>query len=140
VISERVRVMKNRALEFLNLSKELSERGLEDLSSFHAHQACQLRLKASILRIHGDIPRIHGIRELIGILAKILDELDRKSESKSLINFSRDHRDALIDLEDAYTRSRYAVEGFTKEVVKEMIEAAEELFKLLDEVEKNVLG
>jgi gamma-glutamylcyclotransferase (GGCT)/AIG2-like uncharacterized protein YtfP len=59
VISERARIMKNRALEFLNLSKELSG---------------------------------------------------------------------------------YAVEGFTKEVVREMIEAAEELFKLLDEVEKNVLG
>jgi len=73
VISERVRIMKNRALEFLNLSKELSEGGLEDISSFHVHQACQLRLKASILRIRGDIPRIRGIRELIGILAKILD-------------------------------------------------------------------
>jgi HEPN domain-containing protein len=140
VISERVGAMKRRAFEFLNLSKELLERGLEDISSFHVHQACQLRLKASILRIRGEIPRIHGVRELIGILAKILEELDRKDESRSLTNFTRDHRDVLIDLDDAYTTSRYAVGGLAKEAVREMIGVAEELFRLLDEVERNVLG
>lgn len=138
--SERVNVMKKRALEFLILSKELLSRGLLDLSSFNLHQACQMRIKASILRLTGEFPRIHGIRELMGILARKVEEMGHEDQSKSLVEFARKHRDVLMDIEEAYTRSRYDVAGFTRGSLEEMIGTAEALFKLLDEVEKDVLG
>ena len=70
---ERVNVIKDRAYAFLNLAKELINRRL-DISSFNIHQACQLRIKASLLRFTGEIPRVHSIRELLGILAKKLED------------------------------------------------------------------
>ena len=56
------------------------------------------------------------------------------------MNFVRKQRDTLIDIELAYIESRYGMEITTRSVVEEMLKVAEELFKLLDEIEERVLG
>ena len=56
------------------------------------------------------------------------------------MDFVRRRRDALIDIEAAYIESRYSVGPIAKGIVEEMLRVAEELFKLLDEVEEHVLG
>lgn len=137
---ERVEAIKRRARVFLELAKELLTRNILDIASFNIHQACQLRLKATLLRLRGTIPRIHGIRELIGLLTNTLDELEFKHVAEKIRKFVREHRETLIDIESAYTESRYSIAVPTANSVKNMFEIAEKLFKLLDEVEENVLG
>jgi len=137
---EIVEIIKRRAEAFLSLGRELMERGMLDLASFNIHQACQLRIKATTLRLFGEIPKIHGIRELLGILAKKLEEIGWPSESSSVVNFVRQHRDSLTDLESAYTGSRCGLLTYTRNELNEMVDTALKMFSLLDGVEKDVLG
>ena len=137
---ERVNVLKDRAGAFLDLAKELFGRGRMDLAFFHVEQACQLRIKATILRFTGEIPRIHSIRELLSIIAKRLEEIGYSQESNMIVDFVREYRETLIDVEDAYIESKYNVSTLTKNVLSKAVDVAEMLFKLLERIEGNVLG
>ena len=137
---ERVNVMKERADAFLKLAAELADRGRLDIASFSVQQACQLRVKASLLRLTGEMPRIHGIRELLGILAKRMEEIGHLDEMEKITGFVRENREVLVDIEAAYTESRYGLAVATEAVVREMLRVAERLFGLLEEVEDGVLG
>lgn len=137
---ERVDTIKERAAAFLGLARELVDRGRLDIASFNVHQACQLRVKASVLRLLGEMPRIHSIRELLGVLAKVLEELDYVEASGRVVDFARGNREILIDIESAYTESRYGLCAATRRSVDMMIRVAEDLFSLLEEVEESVLG
>ena len=136
----KVNIIKRRARTFLDLSLELMGKGILDLAAFHIHQACQLRVKASILRLTGGIPRVHGIRELLGMLAHNLEELGFRKESDMVMDFVRRFRDVLIDIETSYTETRYSTYTPTRGVAESMHRVANELFKLLDKVEEHVLG
>ena len=137
---ERVNVIKGRATAFLDLAIELIRRGKLDIASFNIHQACQLRIKATLLRITGEMPRLRGIGELLGILAKEVEELGYPEISKNIVSFVRQNRDALIDIETSYTESRYGLAVTTRTSIEEMVKAAKALFNLLEEVEKDVMG
>ena len=125
---------------FLDLAFELMSRGAFDLAAFHIHQACQLRVKASILRLTGSMPRVHGIRELLGILARALEELGFERESSMVVEFVRRFRDVLVDVEASYIEARYGVYAPSRGVVESLYRVARELFELLDGVEDVVLG
>ena len=86
------------------------------------------------------MPRLHSIRELLGMLARKLEDLDLGEDALRIVDFVRRRRDALIDIEAAYIESRYGAGPIAKGIVEEMLGVAEELFKLLDEVEEHVLG
>ena len=137
---ERVNAMKERAGVFLELASELADRGRLDIASFSVQQACQLRVKASLLRLTGEMPRIHSIRELLGILAKRMEEIGHRDEAEKITGFVRESRGVLVDIEAAYTESRYGLAVATESVVREMLRAADRLFRLLEEVENSVLG
>ena len=137
---ERVNAMKERAGAFLELASELADRGRLDIASFSVQQACQLRVKASLLRLTGEMPRIHSIRELLGILAKRMEEIGHRDEAEKITGFVRESRGVLVDIEAAYTESRYGLAVVTESVVREMLRAADRLFRLLEEVENSVLG
>jgi len=137
---ERVNILKRRAENFLILAKELIARDMLDIASFNVHQACQLRIKASLLRLTGSIPRVHGVRELLGILANILEEEGFNNLAEDIRNFVRVYRDSLIDIDSSYIDSRYEPILPSRSIIMRMIEVAEELFKLLESVEKYVLG
>ncbi|KYH36246.1 MAG: HEPN domain containing protein [Candidatus Bathyarchaeota archaeon B24] len=72
VSGERVNLLKDRARVFLELAEELRGRGRLDLAMFNVDQAFQLRVKATMLRLLGVIPRIHGVRGLLGMLVRRL--------------------------------------------------------------------
>lgn len=137
---ERVNTLKDRAEFFLSLAKELYGRGRLDLAFFHVEQGCQLRIKATILKFLGEIPRIHSIRELLGMLAKKLEELNYGKEAGMIVGFAREYRGILVDIENAYVESRYSIVSSTRNALNEAINVAESLFKLLEQVEKSVLG
>lgn len=66
---------------FLDVGRELLERGVLDLAAFNIQQSCQLRVEASMLRLLGDLPRVHSVRGLLGILVARLDEMGFTSET-----------------------------------------------------------
>jgi len=137
---ERVCVLKERAEKFLKLAKELIDRDMLDIASFNIHQACQLRIKASLLRLVGSMPRLHGVRELMGLLANCLEEGGFKQPAEDIRSFVREHRDTLIDIETSYVESRYGLNPPSKSIVESMARAVDEIFKLLESVERHVLG
>jgi len=140
VSGERVEILKLRARKFLELSIELLERRSLDLAAFNMQQACQLRIKASLLKLLGEVPKIHSVRELLGILIMKLSELVFEVISNIVKDFSKRYRDVLADIDSVYTMSRYSEFTYSVNDVKEMISVCSELHKLLDEVEKSVLG
>ena len=127
---ERVNIIKERARAFLDLARELADRR-PDISSFSVHQACQLRVKASLLRFTGEVPRLHGIRELLGMLARRLEDLGLREDALRIVDFVWRRRGALIDIEAAYIESRYGAGFIAKGILEEMLGVAEELFKTL---------
>lgn len=136
---ERVELLKERSRLFLDLARELLDRGLYDLAAFAAEQAAQLRIKASLLRLTGEYPRIHYVRELLGVLAYRLEEAGYLSAAKSIREFVGDRRGDLIELEEAYIGARYGLQRYIKGRVAAMIRVVEDLFKLLERVESSVL-
>lgn len=136
----RAELLKDRAGFFLRLGRELLQRGRLDIAAFCVEQAMQLRVKAALLRVAGEAPRIHGIRELLGLLAQLLDELGRGEAVRLVREYVRRYRGELVDAEDAYTAARYAVYTPDRGSVERMIKAAERLFEVLEEVERDVLG
>ena len=136
----KVNVLKDRARFMLQLAREALSRGRTGIAAFLAEQAVQLRLKAALLRLGGEAPTLYSIRELLGILARLLEVLGLASLSDHVREFTRRFRDTLVDLEDAYTEARYAVYTEPLERVEEMIAVVEKLFSLLDEVEERALG
>ncbi|MEM5874477.1 MAG: HEPN domain-containing protein [Candidatus Aenigmatarchaeota archaeon] len=46
------------------------EKGRFDLAAFHLEQTAQFLVKAKLMEIFGDFPKIHNINELLKILSK----------------------------------------------------------------------
>jgi len=137
---ERVELLKSRAKKFLELGFELLNRGVLDLAAFNIQQSCQLRSKATLLRLIGESPRVHSVRELLGMLSARLEEIGFREVSDTVKRFVKKYRGVLADIDSAYTASRYTLFTYTASDVNIMAEACSELHKLLEEVEKHVLG
>ncbi len=135
-----VEALKRRANDFIGLAREMMNRGKYDMAAFFSEQSCQLRIKASLLKLFGETPSIHGLRQLLGLLAKRFEEAGRNDLSQRIIDFVRRYRDVFLDLEEAYIEARYRAPEYTKIQVELMIDIAEKLSNLLEEVEKIVLG
>jgi Uncharacterized conserved protein related to C-terminal domain of eukaryotic chaperone, SACSIN len=57
--------LRERALQFLEMSKTAAERGFYELALFHAEQALQLYVKYLIHRRLSDFPKTHFLRDLL---------------------------------------------------------------------------
>ena len=119
---EQVQILFERSKNFLEIAKSRLEKKDWDLACFNAEQAAQLYLKATILEISGEIPRIHYIRQLISILAQV-------SETK--INLERK---TLMALESAYFLSRYHTVRYLEEDAVEIIAIAEEVIRIVGDI------
>ena len=93
--------LKERALQFLEMSKAAAERGFYELALFHAEQALQLYTKYLIYRKLGDFPKTHFLRDL---LDKVLELYGAVC---NLDDFLRRRSAVLALLEHAYKTSRY---------------------------------
>ena len=137
---ERVELLKFRSKRFLDVGVELLRREVLDLAAFNVQQSCQLRVKATLLRLLGEIPRVHSVRELLGTLSAKLEEAGFRNVSSTVKDFTRTYRDFLFNIDSVYTMSRYSFFTYTASDVEEMVQTCLELHKLLDEVERYVLG
>ena len=66
--------LRRRASVFLREAEKLLEEGEYDIACFNAEQSLQLYVKSVLLKLFGEAPRIHGVRELLGYLARRLHQ------------------------------------------------------------------
>jgi len=135
---ELVEKLRHRATLFLREAEKLFKEDEYDIACFNAEQAIQLYIKSVTLKLFGEIPRIHSIRELLGYLARKLYEQEFKEKAILIKEFAKENRYSLSILEDAYIDARYTIRSFTKQEASEAIKTASNLIKLLKSVEKDV--
>jgi HEPN domain-containing protein len=135
-----VEVLVRRSKSFYSYALEAFSRGDFDLALFLLEQAAQLRVKALLLRLLGFIPKEHRIRELLGILAKYLESLNRGELARLVSQFVDVWRNELRIVEEAYTSSRYLLKTYDKGDVEKALKVVEELFKIVEAVESNVFS
>jgi len=128
--SSEYEVMVNRSKGFLRLAESALSNGLYDLACFLAEQAVQLYIKAQLLRLAGDYPRTHHIRQLMARLLEILPSNRRNV----LQEYLKENRARLSELEDAYTMSRYTTKPYTREDAKDSVEFAREIMSKVERV------
>jgi len=109
-----------------------------DLAMFFAEQAVQLYIKAVYYELFGDVLRGHRLRELLSTLVKALEKHGYSELAESIVSFVDSSRRALIDLEEAYTTSRYGYVDYTREDAERAAKTAQKLIDLLEEVVKHV--
>ncbi len=122
-----VRLLKRRALDFLEEAKIALRRGSYDIACFLAEQALQLYLKFILLKIVGDYLRTHSIKRLLG-------EIARLTNSSELRNFMRVNRARISALEDAYLMARYFIKEYDEDDADDMIKLVEEIINLVNKI------
>ncbi len=112
--------MISRAKHFFNISSYDVSLGRHDIALFHLEQAVQLALKAYLLKVFGDFPKTHSIKDLIDL-----------SENECLKRLA-DERWFVIDiLEDAYIAARYFVRRYDEKEWREALKFVEGVFKCI---------
>ena len=135
-----VELLRRRARRFLSYAEEALGLGDYDLACFYADQAAQLAVKACLLRLTGHMPRIHGLRELLGAMSRHLSGLGREDLAGRVSAFAREHRAGLSRLEEAYVAGRYLAREFEREEAEECVRLARELLALVEELEGAAFG
>ncbi len=100
---DEVELIRGRALRMLAHAESCLREGDYDLAVFLAEQAAQLYVKQAILKLTGEVPRTHSIRQLLHMLGGILGDAGREGVAR----FASENRMGLAGLEDAYIASRY---------------------------------
>ncbi|WP_048192254.1 HEPN domain-containing protein [Pyrolobus fumarii] len=132
---EYVLVLRRRALGFLEEAREARD---PDLAVFFAEQAMQLYIKSVLYELFGERVRGHGLRELLGLLARLLEEAGYGREAEAVRSFVAKHRGLLIEAEEAYTLARYGEVGYSEADAARMTSLAESLIRMLEGVAKRV--
>mgnify|MGYP001626202772 FL=1 len=127
--------LRNRALNALRIAENIDD---YDLAMFLIEQAVQLYVKAVYFELFGVKIRGHGIRELLGFLAKDLESQNYKELARRLRDFVTENRDVLITLEDAYIESRYGEISYDINDVSVALRTARDLITLLNDIIRNV--
>ena len=126
VRKEDADLLKERALSMLNASRHQFNEGNYDLAAFLSEQAAQLYLKYRIFELTGEMPRTHVLRQLFGVLARLL------TDKQGIIQeFLKRNRSMIVRLEESYISSRYLLRRYEREETKELVEFAEEVVKFV---------
>ncbi len=127
---EEYRLLLRRSTMFLEEAREAYRAKRYDVAVFLAEQALQLYLKAQLLRVLGDYPRTHSIRQLLTLLSK---SLGREAEER-VARFIREERPRLSELEDVYVASRYMLRTYTEEDAKDILFTVERVIRFVEEL------
>lgn len=132
---EYVGLLKRRASSFLGEARKIRD---PDLAVFLTEQAIQLYVKAVLYELFGERVRGHALRELLGLVARLLDDAGYSGEAGRIRGFVADNGSLLIEAEEAYMMSRYGERSYTLRDTERLIDLAERLIKLLEEVVRSV--
>ena len=137
---ELANLLVERARSFRRMARLALQEGDYDIAVFAFEQAAQLRVKACMLRLFGEIPRVHRLRELLGLLAARLEEASLRDIAERVRSFAAEHRGLLWLLEEAYTLARYGGRRYTQSEALDSERLVEKLWRLLEEVEGVAAG
>ena len=132
---EYVSKLIERANAFLEEAEKVPN---TDLAMFFVEQCLQLYVKAIYYELFGLRLRGHRLRELLGALARALEEHGYARVAEKLLEFVDENRRALIMIEESYTMSRYGEFGYSRSDVEKALRVAKELRNVLEEVRRNV--
>lgn len=116
---EEVRRFKERADAFLDTAVYNFEKGRYDLAAFNIEQAVQLYVRTKLLELLGEFPRTHS-------LVTLLRELSRVFKEEEVERFVKENIGMLTK------SSRYYTREFYEEEVKELMEFAHKVRRLLE--------
>lgn len=122
-----VDILKRRSIEYLKEAKIALERGSYDVACFLAEQALQLHLKSALLKVVGDYPRTHSVRQLLGDFIK-------GTKAGEAEEFVKANRVRLSALEDAYLMARYFTKDYDKSDAEDMVKLADEATRLTSKI------
>ena len=122
---EEVGKFKEKADAFLDTAIYNCKKGRYDLAAFNIEQAVQLYIKTKLLELLGEFPRTHS-------LVTLLRELSRVFKEEEIERFRKENIGMLTKLSDVYITSRYYTREFYEEEVKELIEFAYRVRRLLE--------
>jgi len=112
--------MVERSRHFLNVSRYDVAAGRYDIALFHLEQAVQLALKAYLLKVFGDFPRVHSIKDLVDL-----------TENECLRRVSEEMWYVINILEDAYIGGRYFIRRYGEREYSEAVKYVEEVFRCI---------
>lgn len=121
-------MLRNRSLRMLSSAKKGMLDGNYDIAAFMAEQSVQLHLKSVILELTGEIPRVHAVRQLMGILKELL------GKPSLFDDFVRENRSLLIRLEEAYISSRYLPRDYERDEAEELVNFSEKVIEFVESV------
>jgi len=122
---EEVGKFKEKADAFLDTAIYNFEKERYDLAAFNIEQAVQLYIKTKLLELLGEFPRTHSLVTLLRELSKVFKE-------EEVERFRKENIGMLTKLSDVYITSRYYTREFYEEEVKELIEFAYRVRRLLE--------
>lgn len=127
--AKEIEILRERAGAFFRHAKEAIERGEYDFACFSSEQAAQLAIKSTMLRLIGEIPRLHRIRELLHLLGTSVPTSERL-----IHQFVSKNNEGLRALEDTYITSRYIPTSYTREEAEALLKLAQRIMGLMEEV------
>jgi HEPN domain-containing protein len=115
----------DRSEKFCQTAEMQIQRGYYDLAAFSLEQCLQLYLKAALLQLGVDYPKIHGVRELLSIIYELTggEEIDEAAKRYSV---------ELGALEDAYISSRYIPRAYTREEAERLKNVVGEIKRVVE--------
>ncbi len=130
---DEVELLRRRAYEFFRHAQDALSHREFDLACFFAEQAAQLRAKSPI-------PRTHGLRELLELILKALQDLLKGEKIMYIRESLERERQWLRTLEEAYTIARYGLRTYDPEEARHCVDLAKTLIELLDNIEEKVFS
>ncbi|AKG90895.1 putative conserved protein related to C-terminal domain of eukaryotic chaperone, SACSIN [Geoglobus ahangari] len=125
---EEIEILRDRSEKFLKNARHLYETGIYDLAAFNIQQSVELYLKYRLFLLAGDYPKTHSIKKLLRELGKIA------GKTEDVEKFMKENIDRISNLENAYITSRYIPSEFEKVEIENMLDVAEKIRKLVDEL------
>lgn len=130
ILSHReVSLLRDRSLRMLSSARRSLLDADYDIAAFMADQAVQLYLKSTVLKLTGEVPRVHAVRQLMLVIKDLLGKPDLVD------SFVREKRSLLIRLEEAYISSRYMPRVYERDEAEELVNFANEVIGFVKSIE-----
>lgn len=122
--------MMGRSQRFLLTAERSLKDGFYDISSFNANQSLERFLKALLLKLAGDFPHTHDIKELMRTLAQV----SSPEYSKMIRKYLKEKSLELPSVQDSYITARYFFVSISENEVGKMIQMIRELMAEIEDV------
>jgi len=123
-MKEEIEILKERALQAFDSSKDMFKKGYYDWSIVMLEQALQLLLKYYLAKELGYFPRTHELEKLFREAGHLNDRI---------LEFFQRNLNAIRVISDSYIAGRYLPRRYSREDVADKFHIFESLKEIADE-------